>query len=77
MEPKNQLDSKYQTNGFFRHRLLSAIEVPAIKVILRDRMLQTSHQAVKRVETQKSDKANSVGSSTGCVSHEEIESSGP
>lgn len=42
--------------------MLTAIDIPAIRVTLRDRITTTSQQAVNRIENQLSDKPRSAGS---------------
>lgn len=48
----NQVDTTYHTDSFLRDRLLTAVDIPYIQAKIRDRMPDTSQQAVNRVANQ-------------------------
>lgn len=60
---QKQLNSNYQGDEFLRDRILQATDIPSIQTTLRDRIPETSQQAVNRIENQLSDKPRSAGSS--------------
>lgn len=61
---QKKVNRKYHTDGFLRDLFLTAVEVPAIQVSLRDHIPRSSNQALNRVANQLSDKINSAGSAS-------------
>lgn len=69
MSLQKKLDLQNHTDSFLRDRILTAVDLPAIQVAFRDRMLRTSQQAVSRISNQLSDEKNKAGSTSSCLSH--------
>ena len=53
---QKQLEVTYHADRFLRDRLLKAVDIASIQTTLRDRMPETSHDAVNRIANQLSDK---------------------
>lgn len=67
MSLQKQLDPSYHDDSFLRDRLLTAVDLPAVQVTLRDRMPRSSQQAVNRIANQLCDRPRSAGSIAACA----------
>lgn len=47
---QKQLDRPYNFDSFLEYRLLTAVDMPAIQLTLRDRLERTDHHAVNRID---------------------------
>lgn len=61
---QQQLDKSYHSDTLLRDRLLTAVDMPAVKAGLRDRFPRTSKQAINRVAIQLSERKKSAGSAS-------------
>lgn len=63
----NQLDYAYDEYRYIIDRLFTAVYIPSIKTIIRDRMPPNALQDRNIVENKLNDLKNSEGSSTACT----------
>lgn len=70
MSLQMQLNSKYHMYTFLRDRLLTAVDISAIQIALRDRLSRTSNQDVNRLADQLAHNTQSAGSISVCVVQE-------
>lgn len=71
MSLQKELSENYHSDENLRDRFLTAVYIPTIQRILRDRTPPTIQQAVNRIANQLSDKAHTAGTSSAMIIQEE------
>lgn len=59
---QKKLDTRYHVYHYFRDQLLTALDVPAIHISLRDRIPRTSKQSINRIADGWSYRCRTAGS---------------
>lgn len=61
MSLQKQVDPSYHSDQYLRDRLLSDVDIPEIRIALRDRIPRTSAQAINCIANRLSDKPKTAG----------------
>lgn len=63
MQLQKQLDLPYHGDRYLRDQILTAVDIPSIQMVFRDKIPRTAEQAINRIANRLSEQRNTAGSS--------------